>query len=77
MCGPGVRKRPVTCFRVENGTVTSLEDEDCPQTKPEVEEACEADKPCAASDWIVTDWSGCEAACGKFLLIPVVTCRGR
>ena len=44
-----------------------LEDEDCTQEKPPEEEVCTVDTPCGASDWIATEWSGCEETCGTYL----------
>eukprot|EP00094_Tigriopus_californicus_P005670 TCALIF_05465-PA protein Name:"Similar to Ppn Papilin (Drosophila melanogaster)" AED:0.16 eAED:0.17 QI:0/0/0/0.82/0.81/0.82/34/0/2463 len=40
LCGEGVRKRAVTCFKIENGTKAVLEDSDCSTSKPEEEEPC-------------------------------------
>ena len=49
-----------------NGTIIELDDEECTQEKPPDEEPCESETPCQASDWIATEWSGCEDSCGKF-----------
>ena len=48
-----------------NGTIIELDDEECTQEKPLDEEPCESETPCQASDWIATEWSGCEDTCGK------------
>ena len=48
-----------------NGTIIELEDEECTQEKPPEEEPCESETSCQASDWIATEWSGCEDTCGK------------
>ena len=48
-----------------NGTIIELDDEECTQEKPPDEEPCESETPCQASDWIATEWSGCEDTCGK------------
>ena len=45
-----------------------LEDEDCTQEKPPEEEVCTVETPCGASDWIATEWSGCEETCGMNIL---------
>jgi hypothetical protein len=66
LCGDGVRNRDITCYKVENDTIVSLEDEECSQDKPNQEEPCQAESPCAASDWITTEWSGCQDSCGTF-----------
>ena len=68
LCGKGVRKRDVTCFQknLSNGTIEVLEEDNCTQEKPEIEEECEAENPCGSVDWLVTDWSGCPETCGKF-----------
>ena len=57
----------MTCFQknLSNGTIEVLEEDNCTQEKPEVEEECEAENPCGSVDWLVTDWSGCPETCGK------------
>ena len=49
-----------------NGTIEELDDEECVQEKPNEEEDCSVETPCGASDWMATEWSGCEDSCGKF-----------
>ena len=49
-----------------NGTIEELDDEECVQEKPNDEEDCSVETPCGASDWMATEWSGCEDSCGKF-----------
>ena len=68
LCGKGLRQRDVTCFQknLSNGTIEVLEEDNCTQEKPEIEEECEAENPCGSVDWLVTDWSGCPETCGKF-----------
>ena len=58
----------MTCFQknLSNGTIEVLEEDNCSQEKPEIEEECEAENPCGSVDWLVTDWSGCPETCGKF-----------
>ena len=74
MCGKGVKKRKVTCFQKENGTLEALESSECEEVGAEVpvdEEECESDREtCKVVDWIVTDWSKCaseedDTNCGK------------
>ena len=55
------------CFsKLANGTIEELDDEECVQEKPNEEEDCSVETPCGASDWMATEWSGCEDSCGKF-----------
>ena len=55
------------CFsKLANGTIEELDDEECVQEKPNDEEDCSVETPCGASDWMATEWSGCEDSCGKF-----------
>ena len=55
------------CFsKLANGTIEELDDEECIQEKPNEEEDCSVETPCGASDWMATEWSGCEDSCGKF-----------
>lgn len=67
MCGEGVRRRAVTCFKAENGTVAALEDAECAGLeRPADEEPCQAEEEsCAAADWIVSDWTKCDDKCGE------------
>eukprot|EP00095_Tigriopus_kingsejongensis_P009817 maker-scaffold239_size242058-snap-gene-1.23 protein:Tk09817 transcript:maker-scaffold239_size242058-snap-gene-1.23-mRNA-1 annotation:"GH25513p" len=68
LCGEGMRKRPITCFKVENGTKAVLEESECGEAKPEAEEPCQAEaESCSIVDWIVSDWSGCGEICGRFI----------
>ena len=79
LCGEGERKRDVTCFRKDaNGTVVVLdageeggEDECAGLDRPAETEPCEAERPCKATEWIVSDWSGCggEDKCGELGII--------
>ena len=57
----------MTCFQknLSNGTIEVLEEDNCTQEKPKIEEECEAENPCGSVDWLVTDWSGCPETCGK------------
>ncbi|XP_017062546.1 papilin isoform X2 [Drosophila ficusphila] len=63
LCGEGKQTRKVTCFIEENGRKRVLPEEDCVEEKPEVEKTCLL-APCEGVDWIISQWSGCNA-CGQ------------
>ncbi|XP_015037150.2 papilin isoform X5 [Drosophila pseudoobscura] len=63
LCGEGKQTRKATCFIKENGKKRVLPDEDCVEDKPEVEKTCLL-TPCEGVDWIISQWSGCNA-CGQ------------
>ncbi|KAH8381906.1 hypothetical protein KR009_000904, partial [Drosophila setifemur] len=63
LCGEGKQTRKVTCYIKENGRKRVLPEEDCVEDKPEVEKTCLL-APCEGVDWIISQWSGCEA-CGQ------------
>ncbi|XP_023166272.2 papilin isoform X2 [Drosophila hydei] len=63
LCGEGKETRKVTCFIEENGHKRVLPEEDCVEDKPEVERTCLL-APCEGVDWIISQWSGCDA-CGQ------------
>ncbi|XP_023705293.1 papilin isoform X5 [Cryptotermes secundus] len=63
LCGEGMQKRQVRCFRRVEGKIEVLGDSACPGEKPEEEKPCEL-RPCEGVDWVVSDWSGCEDKCG-------------
>ncbi|XP_068155724.1 papilin isoform X2 [Drosophila tropicalis] len=63
LCGDGKQTRKVTCYIEENGRKRVLPDEDCVEDKPEVEKSCLL-APCEGVDWIISQWSGCNA-CGQ------------
>ena len=67
LCGEGIRQRKVTCFsKLANGTIEELNEEDCAEEKPDEEESCQSETPCEATDWLVTEWSGCsQDTCGE------------
>jgi hypothetical protein len=57
LCGEGVQKRQVRCFRRVEGKIEVLGDSACHEEKPEEEKPCEL-RPCEGVDWVVSDWSG-------------------
>ena len=60
LCGKGVKKREVICYgKSTNGTI-EVKDECGDLEEPPREEECDAGRPCEASDWLVTPWTGCE-----------------
>ncbi|XP_020811199.1 papilin isoform X5 [Drosophila serrata] len=63
LCGEGKQTRKVTCYIKENGRKRVLPEEDCVEEKPEVEKSCLL-APCEGVDWIISQWSGCNA-CGQ------------
>ncbi|EDV43612.1 uncharacterized protein Dana_GF16440, isoform A [Drosophila ananassae] len=63
LCGDGKQTRKVTCYIKENGRKRVLPDEDCVEDKPEEEKTCLL-APCEGVDWIISQWSGCNA-CGQ------------
>ncbi|XP_065722467.2 papilin isoform X3 [Drosophila suzukii] len=63
LCGEGKQTRKVTCYIKENGRKRVLPEEDCVEEKPEVEKSCLL-TPCEGVDWIISQWSGCNA-CGQ------------
>ncbi|XP_043651988.1 papilin isoform X5 [Drosophila teissieri] len=63
LCGDGKQTRKVTCFIEENGHKRVLPEEDCVEEKPETEKSCLL-TPCEGVDWIISQWSGCNA-CGQ------------
>ncbi|XP_030369297.1 papilin isoform X5 [Scaptodrosophila lebanonensis] len=63
LCGEGKQTRKVTCFIKENGRKRILPEEDCVEDKPETENTCML-APCEGVDWIISQWSGCDA-CGQ------------
>ncbi|KQS52137.1 papilin isoform X5 [Drosophila erecta] len=63
LCGDGNQTRKVTCFIEENGHKRVLPEEDCVEEKPETEKSCLL-TPCEGVDWIISQWSGCNA-CGQ------------
>ncbi|KAL1007484.1 hypothetical protein UPYG_G00087400 [Umbra pygmaea] len=66
-CGPGVRKRVVTC--------TNPQGRCSPQSQPADQEPCEDHSKCY--DWKTGDWSKCSSSCGKGLQSRVVQCMHR
>ncbi len=74
LCGTGVRKRTVTCFKRQNDTIEAIETGECEAVgleAPEAEEECESgEASCKIVDWVVTDWTSCpsdddDENCGK------------
>ncbi|XP_017001607.2 papilin isoform X1 [Drosophila takahashii] len=63
LCGEGKQTRKVTCYIKENGRKRVLPEEDCVEEKPEAEKSCLL-TPCEGVDWIISQWSGCNA-CGQ------------
>ncbi|XP_017083163.2 papilin isoform X3 [Drosophila eugracilis] len=63
LCGEGKQTRKVTCYIKENGRKRVLPEEDCVEEKPEAEKTCLL-TPCEGVDWIISQWSGCNA-CGQ------------
>jgi hypothetical protein len=57
LCGEGMQKRQVRCFRRVEGKIEVLGDSACPGEKPEEDKPCEL-RPCEGVDWVVSDWSG-------------------
>jgi hypothetical protein len=57
LCGEGMQKRQVRCFRRVEGKIEVLGDSACPGEKPQEDKPCEL-RPCEGVDWVVSDWSG-------------------
>lgn len=57
LCGDGVQRRDITCFRKVDGKIEKMADGDCPGDKPETEMSCKI-RPCEGVDWVTTEWSG-------------------
>lgn len=57
LCGDGVQRRDITCFRKVDGKIEKMADGDCPGDKPETEMPCKI-RPCEGVDWVTTEWSG-------------------
>lgn len=57
LCGDGVQKRQLKCYRKTDGKIEVLNDADCPDTKPDETKECIL-RPCEGVDWITSSWSG-------------------
>ncbi|XP_021574040.1 papilin [Carlito syrichta] len=73
-CGVGVRRRSVTCHRIEGSlpqaTVCSLEDQP-PATEPCVREDC---APRSGQSWHIGAWGPCSRSCGLGMRRRQVSC---
>lgn len=68
LCGDGVQKRQIRCYRKESSKIVPLADEECIDPKPESEKKCML-RPCEGVDWIVSSWSNVSALVDDFLFI--------
>jgi|GEM_PF-5383497 len=69
-CGGGTQTREVVCKNVDQQIVA---DEQCPQPKPAVTQACNT-QTCNNYSWNTGEWSECSASCGGGTQTRTVTC---
>lgn len=57
LCDEGKQTRQVVCYQKKDGRIEVLDEKDCTEEKPEVEQPCFL-QPCDEVDWVTSDWTG-------------------
>ncbi|XP_055949336.1 papilin-like [Argiope bruennichi] len=64
LCGEGIQRREVECnMKVADDIDKVISKEFCKEEEPVSEQVCHL-RPCEETEWIVSEWSGCDGVCG-------------
>lgn len=64
MCGEGEQIREVSCERKTERSSETVDHSLCDLSqKPQTSQPCSI-RPCEGTEWIVSEWSGCDTVCG-------------
>ncbi|GIX76837.1 papilin, partial [Caerostris extrusa] len=75
-CGEGSQHREVGCVMRVGDFDKPVSAEFCQGEAPTTQQACHL-RPCEETEWIVSEWSGCEGACGLSVETRAAHCASR
>ncbi|XP_042901645.1 papilin isoform X2 [Parasteatoda tepidariorum] len=63
LCGEGLQKRHISCVMKIGEQEKNINPEFCQEERPADQKQCIL-RPCEETEWIVSEWSGCDGVCG-------------